>query len=91
MAKQKIAKDEFDTIADSLSERVRINRLRKLYTIDEICEVLGYFDGSMSDEDEAKIDSAWADSPEQREIIYKLAVNNGNFVQAIAMNTYLPI
>lgn len=91
MSKQKLAKNEFDTIADSLSEKVRINRLKKLYSIDEILDVLGWGDGSMDAADSDKIEATIPESKEWYSVIYGLAVNNGNFIQAIAMNKYLPI
>jgi hypothetical protein len=84
-----IAKNEYDIkeVLNNLSDKVKINRLAKLYTVDEILETLGYYDESMEN-DEIKL---IADSNEASNVIYKIAINNGNFEQAIAMNKYLPV
>ena len=41
-----IAKNEFDTpkILAMLNEQAKIRRVKRLYTIEEILEVLGYYD-----------------------------------------------
>jgi hypothetical protein len=84
-----IAKDEFDMneVLDNLSEKEKIKRVSKLYTIEEILETLGYYDESM-DEDDIKTIEASGENPQ---VIYQMAIINGNFEQAIAMNRYLPI
>jgi hypothetical protein len=91
MAKMKIAKNEFDRVADNLSLRVKMNRLKKLYDINEILDVLGFNDDSMDIEDEDFINSFKVDSQEWENAIYSLGAVNGNFEQAIAMNKYLPV
>jgi hypothetical protein len=89
MSKKTIAKNEFEIkeVLDNLSDEVKIERVSKLYPVDDILEVLGYQDGSMDDEDIQLIE----DSGEAEDVIYKMAINNGNFEQAIAMDKYLPI
>lgn len=86
-----IAKNEFDTpkILAMLNDEAKIRRLSKLYEIDEILDVLGYNDDSMDKEAIAKVDMAYNTIQEWENVIYRMAIINGNFEQAIAMNKRL--
>ena len=88
-----IAKNEFDTpkILAMLNDEAKIRRVKRLYTIDEILEVLGYNDDSMDKEDIKIIDDMYDSLEEWENVIYRMAIINGNFEQAIAMNKALPI
>jgi len=61
--------------------------LRKLYTLDEICEILGYFDESNPDLNYPmlKIDEEFSPSTFE-ETILGIAINNGNFEEAVLTN-----
>jgi len=88
-----IAKDEFDTpkILSMLNDEAKIRRVKNLYTIDEILHVLGYYDDSMDKEQIKIIDDVYNTREEWENVIYRMAIINGNFEQAIAMNKSLPI
>jgi hypothetical protein len=88
-----IAKNEFDTpkILAMLNDESKIRRVKRLYTIDEILEVLGYNDDSMDKEEIKIIDDMYDSLEEWENVIYRMAIINGNFEQAIAMNKALPI
>ena len=88
-----IAKNEFDTpkILAMLNDEAKIRRVKKLYTIDEILEVLGYHDDSMDKEQIRIIDEVYESREAWENVIYRMAIINGNFEQAIAMNKALPI
>lgn len=88
-----IAKNEFDTpkILSMLNDEAKIRRVKRLYTIDEILEVLGYNDDSMDKEEIKIIDDMYDSLEEWENVIYRMAIINGNFEQAIAMNKALPI
>jgi hypothetical protein len=88
-----IAKNEFDTpkILAMLNDEAKIRRVKRLYTIDEILEVLGYNDDSMDKEEIKIIDDMYDSLEEWENVIYRMAIINGNFEQAIAMNKALPI
>lgn len=90
--KKMIAKNEYDMdeVLENLTYRVMRNRLAKLYRVDEILEILGYYDESMDSHDMEQIDEL-VDTPEQLEMIYEVACKNGNFQQAICMNKFLPL
>jgi hypothetical protein len=86
-----IAENEFEIskVISLLSDEDKIRRISKLYSIDEILEVLGYYDYSMDADDIKLIDESIGDNQDRQ--IYSLAIINGNFQQAIAMNKYLPV
>lgn len=88
-----IAKNEFDTpkILAMLNDEAKIRRLSKLYEIDEILDVLGYNDDSMDKEQIKIIDEVYESREAWENVIYRMAIINGNFEQAIAMNKALPI
>ena len=88
-----IAKNEFDTpkILAMLNDEAKIRRLSKLYEIDEILDVLGYNDDSMDKEQIKIIDEVYGSREAWENVIYRMAIINGNFEQAIAMNKALPI
>ena len=90
---KKIAKDEFEVaeVMGNLNIHEKVDRVSKLYSVDEILDVLGYHDGSIDEKDAAKIDETKEETEERDFIVYLLAINNGNFEQAIAMNVCLPI
>jgi hypothetical protein len=88
-----IAKNEFDTpkILAMLNDEAKIRRVKRLYTIDEILEVLGYYDYSMDKEQISILDAVYNSREEWENVVYRMAIINGNFEQAIAMNKALPI
>ena len=88
-----VAKNEFDTpkILAMLNDDAKIRRLSKLYEIDEILDVLGYNDDSMDKEQIKIIDEVYESREAWENVIYRMAIINGNFEQAIAMNKALPI
>jgi hypothetical protein len=91
MAKMKLAKDEYDKVADNLSHKVKMNRLRRLYDADEVLTVLGYHDEGMDLGDVDYVDSLPIGSREWENAVFSLGAINGNFEQAIKMNKYLPV
>ena len=88
-----IAKNEFDTpkILAMLNEQAKIRRVKRLYTIEEILHVLGYYDESMDKEQIRIVDAIYNSREEWEDVVYRMAIINGNFEQAIAMNKVLPI
>jgi hypothetical protein len=68
----------------TLSVKTKKQRVRKLYTLDEICEILGYYDNSNPDLNYDLL-SNMDDDKFEKAIINK-AIINGNFEEAIKTN-----
>ena len=83
--------DDLHEVFQGLSTEQKIERLSSLYTSDEILEVLGYGDGSMSDEDVSTLELNVEDSNEWIKAVYLLAMINGNFIESIAYDAVHPI
>ena len=96
-----IADNEFEIgeVMKNLTEQEKVDRLKGLlYTLDEILEILGYYDGSLEDESVEDIDKLLELHEHEgnfEEAYYhiakKYAICNGNFEEAIARNAYLPL
>jgi cobalamin biosynthesis Co2+ chelatase CbiK len=67
-----------------LSVKTKKQRVRKLYTLDEICEILGYYDESNSDLDYDLLGKM--DDDKFEKVIIEKAIINGNFEEAIRTN-----
>lgn len=85
---KKIANNEFEIaeVLSNLTEDEKIKRLMEFYSTDEILDILGYYDGSMSDKDKMKI-SDTEEEFEKPRAIYLMAISNGNFEEVIAKNS----
>lgn len=82
-----IAKNEFEVVEvlNNLPQEEKIKRLKYWYSIQEILEILGFYDGSMSKKDQMKITDT-EEEFERPKAIYLMAINNGNFEEVIAKN-----
>lgn len=92
-----IATDEYDMdeVLSNLTQQEKIKRLMSLYSLDEVLEILGYGDDSLEEEAVQAIDWIFKTSTNDKIAYERIAasygINNGNFQQAIAMNTRLPL
>ena len=88
-----IANDEFDVtrVMALITDEEKIRRVKRLYDVYDILDILGYNDESMSAKDIQDIDSVDNYPVIWENLIYKMAINNGNFEEAIARNMRLPI
>ena len=88
-----IARNEFE-VADvmcHLSTETKVDRLKKWYDDDDVLSILGYYDDSMDEAEVKKLDAVGNDVAEFKKILYEMAIINGNFECAIAMDKRLPI
>ena len=87
---KKIAKNESELgeVIGNLTDIEKIVRVKVLYDADEVLEILGYYDESMDTKDIEFIDTYPLGVDEAG---YLLAIINGNFELAIAMNKRLGI
>ena len=71
----------------NLTEDQKRLRVLELYTIDEICEILGYYDHSNTDLDFETLENLELTDIVMFELmIVNEAINNGNFEEAINNN-----
>jgi hypothetical protein len=71
----------------TLSIEEKKKRVKALYTLDEMCEILGYFDESNPDLDYPTLKLNEQFSPNTfEEMIVEKAIENGNFEEAIETN-----
>ena len=81
--KNRIAKNDnqISSVLESLTLEEKLTRVKNLYDAEDILEILGYYDGTMDEEDNVKVDGRNND-----EIIFEMAIINGNFETTIAYN-----
>lgn len=74
------------------SHEERVETLKSLYDYDEVAEVLGYYDGSM-DEEEFKMINQFENVDARKFVntIYNLGADNGNFEESILLKEPLAI
>ena len=74
--------------------------LKKHYTLEEICEIMGFFDGSNEDVnteelnalyEQAKVTNESSDWDKFEDKILDKAIINGNFEEVIEYDTRFPI
>jgi hypothetical protein len=79
----------------ALTKEEKIARLKNLYTLVEILEVMGYYEGigmtGWNDDVQEKLESMDKDSQEFYDLVLENSYDNGNFEEAIKYNTHLPI
>jgi hypothetical protein len=91
MLKIAIKEEDISIVINNLSDDEKVSRLKELYLTDDILEILGFYDGSLEDEECEKIESLESNPIEWERYILELAKDNGNFEEAIAYNKYLKI
>lgn len=79
-----------------LTLEAKVERVKNLYDINDICDVLGYGAGwaesAFSKDDYNDLEKLEVDNPEEFcERIYREAAINDNFEEAIKLNVKLPI
>jgi hypothetical protein len=89
MLKVATNEEEITKVMKNLSKEEKIERLTNHFSDAEICEALGYYDGS--NEDTEVLNELEEGTKEFQSSLYELAINNGNFEWAIAFNTYTSI
>ena len=85
-----------DLRGEELPIEEKVKRVRSLYCINEVCEVLGYGNGhsesTFSEEEYKELEELQVtDFDAFSEKMYNTAAVNGNFQEAIIHNVYLPI
>ena len=88
---KKIAKREEDIaeVINNLTEEEKLQRVKKFYDVEEVLEILGYYNDSMDKDQAAALDDVEYDVKDMERIAYNFAINNGNFEVAIAYNKRL--
>lgn len=78
----------------TITKEQKVERLKKLFTVEEICVILGYFESGMcsTDEEFEKLEMLERDNPAEFErLMYEEAAENGNFEECIDYEAKLPI
>jgi len=71
----------------NLSNEEKKNRVRKLYSLDEMCEILGYYDQSNTDLNFQTLEYLERTNEKAFELmIVDEAIKNGNFEESIENN-----
>jgi len=85
---KKIATNENDIaeVMKNLSVEEKIARAKKLYDVEEILEIIGYYDNTIDEANRMALKDVENDANDTERIAYLIAINNGNFEMAIAFN-----
>jgi uncharacterized protein YjgD (DUF1641 family) len=86
MIKIATTKSEIKEVLNNLADYEKVGRLSVLFGVDEIMEILGYFDGSLEDEYVEAIDETEDISLDRDNIVYSIAIRNKKFNESIARN-----
>lgn len=76
----------------TITKEQKVERLKKLFTLEEICAILGHYEGIATDEEIEKLEMLERDNPSEFErLMYEEAADNGNFEECIDYEAKLPI
>ena len=88
-----IAKNESEVgeVIANLSKYEKLQRLRNLYSLEDVLEIIGYYDDSIEAESSDHIEKIFDMFPYDAELVTDIimlvyGINNGNFEEAIARN-----
>jgi hypothetical protein len=77
------------TKKQELTHAEKVERLKRLYSADEVSETIGFFDESALDV--CSILEPLKDTEAFTVMVYELGAENGNFEEAINLNQILPL
>lgn len=78
----------------TLTKKEKIKRLKQLFTLDEVCEILGYETDAYAFTNEVLFELQVLEQENKEKFekrMYEEALNNGNFEESILYNEKLPI
>ncbi len=89
-------KPNFCIIAESKPLKTQVEILKRHYSLDEVCDILGFFDESNPGFEKiggfAKLNKMYHhDSQKFADIMFEMAIGNGNFEEVIKYDARLPI